>query len=72
VSVPGTEMFTYWPGRKPTGFASRTDRLKEVSDSASMAVTSPCTVCGPVLQISDEAGMLRTQSLSTVIWHGRT
>ena len=73
-SVPGTWMFTYCPGRKPSsdGFASLTPNAIAVSDTRSTWVTSPLWVAMLVLATSEVAGMRRMRSDSGTIWHVST
>jgi hypothetical protein len=73
-SVPGTWMFTYCPGRKPS--AARSSSLMEnasaVSESVSFVASSPVKVCRLVFATSDVAGIRMMQSDFAVIWHVRT
>ncbi len=72
-SVPGTVMFTYWPGRKTRSsrFAISIVNPMVVSENLRISVTVEVNVPAAVFATSDVVGICSTRSLSGIIWHGR-
>ena len=69
-SVPGTLMFTYWPGRKASSSRLGMSMPKEIVESEwrSIMSTLPLKVTAEVLATSEVEGMLIDMSDSGVDW----